>query len=290
MTLDGTNTYLIDAGGRGIVVDPGPAIASHIDAICATANQRKLAIAAIAVTHGHPDHAPGAMLLRARTEAPVYGHREARFAHDRVLDDGDVVSIGDISLRAVDAPGHARDHLVFALEREALFTGDVIIGTGTVVIAPPGGDMRVYQATLARLRRDFSAIGCLLGGHGPPMSDASAKIDEYIDHRHRREREILALLKNGSSTIPQIVEHVYAGVSEVLWPAAARQVLAYLLALESEGRVRSCTADRPPTAGEARILNPDLASLGDPEAAAVAAAELGFDRKLDHVDAYRLAT
>lgn len=297
MTLEGTNSYLIFAGSRAIAIDPGPAIPAHVDALIAAARTRGATIGAIAVTHGHPDHAPAAALLRARTEAPVYGHALASFSVDRVAREGDRIVIADAvgtiaMLRVLDAPGHARDHLAFAFDAEAaLFTGDVVVGRGTIVIAPPHGDMRAYQRTLARLRRDFADARTIYGGHGDPIADPRAKLDEYVAHRQRREDELLAALAAaGEATIPDLVRAIYAAVSPVLWPAAARQLLAYLIALEGEKRVRSRTLDRAPSTAEAAILNPDLSLLVDPESAAVAAAELGFDRNLATIEAYAIAS
>lgn len=290
MTLDGTNTYLIDAGdGRAIVIDPGPAMPEHIDAICAEADIDGWTIGAIAVTHGHPDHAPGARLLSERTKVPVYAHPEARFPHDRELADGERLVLGDIALQAIYAPGHARDHLVFWFgDERALFTGDVILGSGTVVIAPPGGDMRDYQATLDRLRREFPEARRIDGGHGESVEDPLAKLDEYIEHRKNREREIVAVLEEGPATISAIVERVYHAIPQPLWPAAARQVLAYFIALEREGRVRSRRLDRAPTSSEQTILNPDLSRIVDPSSRAVAAAELGIDRTVTTIEEYAL--
>jgi glyoxylase-like metal-dependent hydrolase (beta-lactamase superfamily II) len=290
MTLEGTNTYLIDAGnGSAAIVDPGPAIERHIAAIEGAATERGLKIAAILVTHGHPDHAPGAAPLARRTGAPVYAHPVARFPHDRVLDEGAHLTLGTLRLRAIDAPGHARDHLVFYLaEDAALFTGDVVIGRGTVVIAPPNGDMRAYQSTLRRLRDEFANARRIYGGHGEAIDDPPAKLDEYIAHRQAREVALLEALDTGPQTIPELVRRLYRDVSPVLWPAASRQILAYLIALEREGRVRARELRRPPNAEERALLAPDLSKLADPESAAVAAAELGFDAPLESIAAYEL--
>jgi glyoxylase-like metal-dependent hydrolase (beta-lactamase superfamily II) len=290
MTLDGTNSYLIDAGGgSAIAIDPGPALEAHVDALLAHAKARGLSIEAIAVTHGHPDHAPAAALLHAATSAPVYAHEAARFPHDRVLGDGDALSLGEIALRAMDAPGHARDHLVFYLDAEdVLFTGDVIVGRGTIVIAPPNGDMRAYQRTLHRLRDEFASAKRIYGGHGEAVDAPRAKIDEYIAHRERRERELLEALASGPQTVPALVERIYAEVSPVLWPAAARQMLAYLIALEREGRVSARVLARAPLAGESALLSPDLSRIVDPASLAVAAAELGVERPVHEINEYAL--
>jgi glyoxylase-like metal-dependent hydrolase (beta-lactamase superfamily II) len=290
MTLEGTNSYLVISGRDAIAIDPGPADLGHIDAILAAARRRGATIGAIAVTHGHPDHAPGAAPLHERTGAPVYAHRVAAFPFDVAVGDGERIEAGDAALGVIEAPGHAREHLVFALAEEAaLFTGDVVIGRGTVVVAPPNGDMRTYQATLARLLREHGDSAILYGGHGDAIADPRAKLEEYIAHRALREREIFTELRPGERTVPQLVAQIYRDVATFLWPAAARQVLAYLIALEREGRVRSRRLERPPTGEEAAILDPDLSRLADPASAAVARAELGFGSDGGELRAYALS-
>ncbi len=287
MTLEGTNSYLVFGHDGALVIDPGPADERHLDALVALSQSRGVPIRGIAVTHGHPDHAPGAAPLHARTGAPVYGHRNARFAHDVSLGDGDVIDAGDVRVRALDAPGHADDHLVFwSADDGVLFTGDVVVGRGTVVIAPPRGDMRAYLTTLRRLHDDFGGARAIYGGHGEPVAEPREKLDEYIAHRLERERQLLATLALGERTIPQLVASVYRDVSRTLWPAAARQVLAYLIALEREHKVRARTLARELTAEERAILDPDLSALVDPQSAAVAAAELGYDRRVDRIQIY----
>jgi glyoxylase-like metal-dependent hydrolase (beta-lactamase superfamily II) len=279
MTLDGTNTYVVDVGaGKAAVIDPGPAHEGHLDAIEAAVRERNASVAGILVTHGHPDHAPGALPLQQRTGAPVYAHPTARFAHDVACADGDRIALGDVALHAIDAPGHARDHLVFYLpEERVLFTGDVIVGRGTVVIAPPSGDMRAYQATLVKLRERYAGARSIFGGHGERVDDVRAKLDEYIAHRIARERELLALLEErGPLTIPSAVTALYRNADRALWPAAARQLMAYLEALEREGRVRSHELARPATPEESVMLHPDLRRLGDAQTRRAIEAELGL--------------
>ena len=291
LTLEGTNTYLLDGGaGEAIVIDPGPRMPHHIMAIEETLRKRGLRAGAIAVTHGHPDHAPGAALLHELTGAPVYAHAAARFAHDATLGDGESLVVGGARIETIEALGHARDHLVFWwAEHGALFTGDVVIGTGTVVIAPPEGDMRAYQATLRNLRARFGGAERIYGGHGDAIDTPAAKLDQYIAHREAREAAIVEAMAAGARTIPQIVARVYAETPQHLWPAAARQVLAYLIALQQEGRVVRESLARAMEPAERALLNPDLTELADASSRAVAAAELGFDRAVDHVDAYALA-
>lgn len=290
MTLSGTNTYVVRVGdGEAVVIDPGPPIAAHVDAIEAATRELGLQVAAILVTHGHPDHFPAAAPLARRTGAPVWAHANVRFAHDRELGDRQRLEFAGATLEIIEAPGHTFDHLVFNLcEEGALFTGDVILGHGTVVIAPPGGAMRPYQHTLERLLREHGDAHAIYGGHGEAIGDPRAKIVEYIEHRRERERELIAQLERGAATIPDLVRAIYAAVDSVLWPAAARQILAYLLALETETRVIPHTLERAPTPQEAGILDPDLGRIADPATAELVRAELGTSLELPLVE-YRLA-
>jgi glyoxylase-like metal-dependent hydrolase (beta-lactamase superfamily II) len=278
MTLDGTNGYVLQVGpGELVAIDPGPIDDAQRDAFLAAARAADASYAAILVTHGHPDHAPGAAPLAAATGAPVFAHPAARFPHDRALADDERLTFGDAAITVLHAPGHAPDHLVFVLEQElALFTGDVVAGTGFMVIAPPHGEMRTYQATLHRLREHYGNATALYGGHGPEVRDVRGKLDDYIAHREARERQILEALAAGASTIPELVARIYAETPRGLWPAAARQILAYLIALEREGRVRAERLERPTTPAEAALLDPDLSKLGEGIEAAVIRAELGF--------------
>lgn len=278
MTLDGTNGYVLRVGdGELVAIDPGPVDDAQRDAFLAAARAADSSYSAILVTHGHPDHAPGAAPLAAATGAPVFAHPAARFPHDRALRDDERLTFGDAAITVLHAPGHAPDHLVFVLEQElALFTGDVVAGTGFMVIAPPHGEMRTYQTTLRRLRQHYGNATALYGGHGPEVRDVRGKLDDYIAHREARERQILEALAAGASTIPELVARIYAETQRGLWPAAARQVLAYLIALEREGRVRAERLARATTPAEAALLDPDLSKLGEGTEAAVIRAELGF--------------
>jgi glyoxylase-like metal-dependent hydrolase (beta-lactamase superfamily II) len=289
MTLSGTNSYLVDCGGgEALVIDPGPSIDRHVDALIDAAQSRALTIRAIAVTHWHPDHAPASAALAAATGACVYAHPASSVKHDRDLPlEGDL-QVGETTLRTIDAPGHTFDHVVFYLPAErALFTGDVILGEGTVVIAPPGGAMRPYQRTLQRLADEFGDARVIYGGHGPVVTDAPAKIAEYIAHRRMREEQILTALADRPQTIPELVLRIY-GPERRLWPAMARQLLAHLIALENEGRVTSRRLDRAMTAGEMSMLNPRIEEIVSADEAAIIVAELGAALRLESLDTYRL--
>ncbi|HET9028910.1 MAG TPA: MBL fold metallo-hydrolase [Candidatus Aquilonibacter sp.] len=290
MTLTGTNTYVIDAGnGEALVIDPGPDDARHLEALLANASSRKLRITAIALTHGHPDHAPLAATLAARTGARVYAHPYSEVPHDTDLPlEGDL-TIAQTALHVIDAPGHTFEHAIFYEPRErALFTGDVILGEGTVVIAPPGGAMRPYMTTLARLRDEFPDAARIYGGHGPVVEDARAKIAEYIAHREQRQNELLEALRAGPQTIPQLVQSIYGETRRILWPAAARQLLAYLMALTQEDVVHARALERPLTPEETAILNPSWESIVGAEHAPLVEAELGAMLKLDKIYVYSL--
>ncbi len=291
MTLTGTNSYVIDAsGGNALVIDPGPPVDRHVEALLANARDRGLTIAAIALTHGHPDHAPAALPLRERTGAPIYAHPYSEVPGRVALQlDGDLC-IGELRIRTIDAPGHTFEHVAFyePVER-ALFTGDVILGEGTVVIAPPGGAMRPYMQTLARFKREFAQAARIYGGHGPVVDDAQGKIDEYIAHRQQREAELLRALEAGPCTIPELVVRIYGAAKSPLYPAMARQVLAYLIALSQEGVVRGEAVERAMTAEETAILNPAWESIVGAEHAPIVEAELGAMLKLDTLYRYELA-
>ncbi|HEX2910219.1 MAG TPA: MBL fold metallo-hydrolase [Chloroflexia bacterium] len=291
MTLTGTNTYLVGSGREMVVIDPGPQIESHLQAIVAVSKAQQKPVRQILVTHGHPDHFPGAEQLSKMTGAPVVAYREATFPHQDSLDDRQRVTLDGATLLAIYTPGHAIDHLCFYLEEEqALFTGDNILGQGTTVIAPPKGDMSAYLASLRLLEENWASARVIYGGHGPEVTAPDAKIREYILHRQARQQQLEEALQRSSGTIPQLVEQIYQDVDRRLWPAAARQVLAYLIMLEDEGRVTSeVISSAELSATDVAMLNPATTGV-DP----VAAAELGISGQpgsgLEKVKKYSLTT
>ncbi|HEV2261631.1 MAG TPA: MBL fold metallo-hydrolase [Candidatus Rubrimentiphilum sp.] len=241
MTLSGTNSYILDDGaGHAICIDPGPAIPAHIDAIVRICEKLECTIEWICLTHGHPDHAPGATLLRERVNARIAAHPKNLLTHDRELRDNDTVVAGGVALRGIETPGHSADHLVFHDETiRALFTGDLVLGEGYVLIAAPDGDMRAYQTSLRRLLHDFGETETIFPGHGEPVSDPTGKLRDYLDHRAAREAQVLAALQNGARTIAELTRTVYPQIDKALTQAAATQILAHLIALEREDRVHS---------------------------------------------------
>jgi glyoxylase-like metal-dependent hydrolase (beta-lactamase superfamily II) len=226
-TLDGTNTWVV-GDTPSLVIDPGPDIPGHLEEVTATAGS----VAAVVVTHDHPDHSPGAPGFAERVGAPLYAFR---LAGAERLRDGQVVRAGDVSLTAVHTPGHTSDHVaLFEPGSGALFTGDAVVGRGTSFIDPPGGDLVQYLRSLERMR----TLGArtIYPGHGPVVFDAPAKLDEYVRHRAQREEQVLAVLAGGPVTIGGIVEEVYSAYPAEVRPLAARSILAHLLKLEGEGR------------------------------------------------------
>jgi len=231
--LEGTNTWIVGEA-PAIVIDPGPDHAGHLHEVARTAG----AVGAIAITHDHPDHAPGALPLAEVTGAPVYAARPAE-GMERIRD-GDLVSAGQTTLSVVAAPGHTPDHLTFHEARSgSLFTGDAVLGRGTSVIDPPEGDLAAYLRTLRRLRELLPRT--IYPGHGPVVLRAVAKLDEYLEHRAMREEQVLAALGDGWHSPEELVGEIYADHPPEVHELAARSVLAHLLKLEAEGRAEKRT-------------------------------------------------
>jgi glyoxylase-like metal-dependent hydrolase (beta-lactamase superfamily II) len=260
-TYAGTGTYVIGRG-RVAVIDPGPALAEHVDALLRGLHEHGEEVAHILITHTHLDHSPAAQLLAASTGAPTFGfgpHGESRhaeldaveegadweFTPDHLLGEGDTLEGSSYVLQALHTPGHCSNHLCFALpESGTLFTGDHVMGWSTSVIIPPDGDMGQYLTHLRRLlARDDVRY---LPTHGPAVLDPKPLVAALLRHRENREQQIVTHLARaqGGSRIAELVTGMYADVPRHLHPAAARSVFAHLLYLIEQGRV---VADRAPS-------------------------------------------
>jgi glyoxylase-like metal-dependent hydrolase (beta-lactamase superfamily II) len=241
MTGPGTNTYLVGID-EVAVIDPGPDLARHVDAIIGASMIER--VRWVLLTHTHPDHRPAPAKIRKRTGAKIAGFApfpkadEVTLELDVVLTDGDTIDGTEFRLEALHTPGHAPNHLCFWLDEErSLFTGDhVLNGTTTVVNPQRGGDMIQYLASLDRLRK-IKRVARICPGHGDVIEDPAAVLDEYVAHRRMRERQILKLLKAKPATIPKIVGALYTDTPEGLVDMAQRQVHAHLLKLKAEGKV-----------------------------------------------------
>lgn len=254
MTGPGTNTYLLGTD-EVAVLDPGPAIAEHIERIVAVAAGR---VRWVLVTHTHPDHSPGAAPLAARTGAELLGlppppgpHQDTTFVPDRALADGDTLELGDCSVDVVHTPGHASNHLCFRhTALDWLFTGDHLIDGSTVVIDPPDGDMRHYLESMARIR----ALACraIAPGHGNLIEDPRRAIDRIVRHRLGREAAVAAAIaEHPGLSSGDLVLHVYRDIDPKLHDWAERSLLAHALKLEAEG-VASSDHGRWTIIGEGR--------------------------------------
>lgn len=242
MTGPGTNAYLIGET-EVAVIDPGPAIDTHIDAILAAAEGR---IRWILCTHTHVDHSPGAALLKARTGAtvigrprPEHGNHDHTFAPDRIVEHGERLELGSLALRALHTPGHASNHVCYLLEAtKMLFTGDHVMQGSTVVINPPDGNMQTYLASLEMLLGEDVAI--LAPGHGYLIGAPQKEVKRLIAHRLAREAKIAAALgRLGAPTLEELLPVVYDDVHPRIHPVAARSLTAHLQKLTAEGAVRA---------------------------------------------------
>jgi len=252
-TFHGTNSYLI--GDRMLaIIDPGPIDAAHMDALLHAIGDAT--VSAVIVTHTHLDHSPAARRLAMKTGATIYGegpHRPARplslgeirppdgsgdmsFLPDVALRDGDLIAGEGWTLEAIATPGHAANHLAFALAEEAtLFSGDHVMAWSTTSVAPPDGAMGDYMASLERLMARPEAV--YYPGHGGSVADPPTYLGELHAHRRQREQAILERLARGDRYIAAMVEAIYLGLDHRLAAAAGLSVLAHLEDLAARGLV-----------------------------------------------------
>ncbi|MFD0982438.1 MBL fold metallo-hydrolase [Tropicimonas aquimaris] len=272
MTYQGTNTYIVGVG-EVAVIDPGPDLAAHHEAILAALEPGER-ISHILVTHSHLDHSPLARRLAETTAAEVLGfgrHEAGRspmmaqlatdglsgggegadlaFEPDRLLADGEEIRGAGWTLRALHTPGHASNHLAFAWE-EALFTGDHVMGWASSMVSPPDGDLTAFMATCARLAERGDRI--YYPGHGDPVEEPAARLAWLVAHRRSREARLLQELGPEAQSIDTLTRRIYTDTPPALLPAAARNVFAHLLDLVARGIV-ACDGNPSPAARFRRI-------------------------------------
>lgn len=248
-TYTGTGTYIIGHGTVAIL-DPGPELPEHIEAVLAAVAGEK--VSHLVITHTHRDHSPAARALKVATGAIIAGCKplgdpdkgkpaeeafDPDYMPDQILEDGDRIEGPGWTLGAVFTPGHTSNHLCYGLQQEkALFTGDHVMGWSTSVVAPPDGDMAAYVASLKKLLdRDDKVY---YPTHGGAVMRPKAFVRGLINHRRMRESQILRLLEEGPSTITALVERMYMTTPKVLHAAAGRSVLAHLIDMRARGLVQ----------------------------------------------------
>lgn len=266
MTFTGTRTYLVGES-RVALIDPGPEDREHLAAIAGSL-RRGEEIRHILVTHTHADHSPAARVVAEATGAPVHAFGphgaglsetmrrlktdgvvlgggeggDLGFRPDHTLGEGETVGTGDWALTAVHTPGHLSNHICLALEGTGvLFTGDTVMGWATTLVSPPEGDMAAFMATLRRLAEQAGDHGddrIYLPGHGHPVTDPKGMLAWQIAHREERVAQILGGLAAGPADPTELTLAIYIDVDQRLLPAARRNVLATLIGLVDQGRVK----------------------------------------------------
>jgi glyoxylase-like metal-dependent hydrolase (beta-lactamase superfamily II) len=246
MTLDGTNTWVLREPGaeRSIVVDPGPVIDSHLDAVAEIAGQ----VEYVLLTHHHLDHSEAAQGFAERMGCGVRALDPSLCWRSEPVADGETLSVAGLSAEVLTTPGHTADSISLLLpEERALLTGDMVLGRGTTVVVHPDGELASYFASIERMRALVSddRVDTLWPAHGPVLDDAAGVLDHYLVHRRERLAQVSAALDAlglSPADLPpdvaehpdlprQVVEVVYADVDESLWGAAewsVRAQLAYL--------------------------------------------------------------
>jgi glyoxylase-like metal-dependent hydrolase (beta-lactamase superfamily II) len=253
-TFKGTGVYVVGAGARVAVIDPGPALPEHVAVLRQALTPRQ--VSHILVTHTHRDHSPAAEALKAWSGAKTYGFplrpshpggpalaeegmvdeaHDHDFVPDILVQDGMRIVGEGFELECVATPGHTANHFCYGLAQEgALFSGDHVMGWSTSVIAPPDGNMGDYLASLEKLkaRRDDRIF---YPTHGSPIPAPGDWLDQLIAHRRTREAQILAALGQGARTVLELTEELYPALEPALRPAAAQQIAAHLAHLQSRG-------------------------------------------------------
>ncbi len=246
-TAWGTGTYLVGEGDVAIV-DPGPQLDAHVDALLAAVAGET--VTHLLVTHTHADHSPAAAAVKELTGATTYGfgphppdarseseeHGDVVFVPDVEVRHGDVIEGPGFEFECLHTPGHISNHICYAERRRGiLFPGDHVMGWSTSVISPPDGRIADYldglRLLLARGEAPFFPT------HGPPITEPAPYVQALLDHRLEREQQVVDLLSDGRRTVAELVAVMYADVRAELHEPAARSVGAHLVKLVDEGRV-----------------------------------------------------
>ena len=238
MTGPGTNTYVVGETDL-VVVDPGPAIPSHIDAILDCVGDR---LRYVACTHTHPDHSPAASALAEATGATLVGrttaddrHQDLSFQPASQIEDDECIAGEGWTLRAIRTPGHVDNHVCYLLDEEGMvFAGDHIMNGSTVVIVPPGGNMAHYIASLRRLL-DYD-VKVVAPGHGELIPDCRGEVEKLVRHRLLREAKVFGALSDAAQSLDDLVVAVYDDVDPIMHEWAKLSLLAHLIKLEDERR------------------------------------------------------
>jgi glyoxylase-like metal-dependent hydrolase (beta-lactamase superfamily II) len=257
MTLDGTRSYLV---GReeAVLLDPGPDDAEldeRVDALVGDAHARL-----VCLTHAHPDHAGGAIRAARRLGAELAASADTLRrlgAEGRFLADGEKLPVdgGRTVLRVLSTPGHSADHLSFLwLPGAELFTGDLVLGSGTAMVGDPDGHMGSYLASLERLAE--LGPSRIFPGHGDPVDDAVDRLREYHRHREEREDQIESAVEEGSRTVAEIRRRVYGELPDGLDWAAEASIRAHLRHREEGGHRLPDIDGRDVTAGGGAEVHP----------------------------------
>jgi glyoxylase-like metal-dependent hydrolase (beta-lactamase superfamily II) len=240
MTLDGTNTWILRApeAATAVVVDPGPLLTEHLQAVLDTVASYGCTVEVVLLTHGHFDHSEGAAWFAERAGCGVRSvdptfrvsspYDAAADGLNGGLEEGDVLNAAGQRIEVIATPGHTSDSVCFWLpDDRSLLTGDTVLGRGTSVVAHPDGALGPYLDSLQRLS-SMSGVERLLPGHGPVIDDPAGVLAFYLRHRQERLDQVRAAVAAGAVTPQDVVERVYADVDPVLWPAAERSVQAQL--------------------------------------------------------------
>ncbi len=253
-TFKGTGTYIV-GHDHVAVIDPGPNIKSHINAILdALASET---ITHILITHNHKDHSPAAKPLALATNAKIYAYDvgeqkyssddieeglDRDFKPDVILNDGEIIEGSNWTMKVIHTPGHLSNHVCYALnEEKALFTGDHIMGWSTTIVSPPDGNMEDYLNSLEKLTTRDDEI--YYPTHGWPIDKPQQFVRHLIDHRLSREQHIISAINSGAQNVNQMVRYIYTNITENLHIAASRSVYAHLIRMVNNGHV--CCDETP---------------------------------------------